>query len=717
MKKLMILLYTVSLVCTPVLKADEGMWMLPMLRQLNMEHMQELGLELSAEDIYSINSSSIKDAIVIFGGGCTGEIISDQGLILTNHHCGFGAIQSHSSVENDYLTDGFWADSQEREIPSPDVSVTFLVRIEDVSTRVLAGVNPGMTEQQRNAAVGAIARTIENEATASTRYFARVQPFFGGNQYYLMVYELFPDVRFVGAPPSSIGKFGGDTDNWMWPRQTGDFALFRVYTAPDGSPAEYSEENIPMKPKHHLPVSVRGVKPGDFTMILGYPGGTSRFMTSFEVNDVLEITHPNRIKIRGIRQGIILEDMMASDKVRIQYADKYSASTNYWKFSMGQSETLKRLDIYGQKKEIEQSFMRWINEDNERYRKYGNALTLIENALENRREYNNAVQYINEAILRSCEIISMANRSGSLHGILSNKNADQATIDNAVASLRNSAEGFYNDYNPATDQKVIAAMLKLFYNDVDREFHPGKLSEINKKYNGDFERYTRDLFNESVFSSREKLESFLDNPSRRKLEKDPALVLALSTYEKLNDLREAAGQYQLDLSKGQRLFIAGLMEQYPGRVFYPDANFSMRLTYGTAGGYHPKDAVWYDYLTTIDGKMEKENPADYEFIVPGKLKELYMNKDYGIYGDNGTLAVNFISNNDITGGNSGSPVINAKGELIGLAFDGNWEAMSGDIAFEPEMQRCIAVDARYILFIIDKFAGATHLIEEMTIVN
>ena len=716
MKKLFIVLIAIN-VFSLHMQADEGMWMLPLLRQLNIDDMEERGLELSAEDIYSINNSSIKDAIVIFGGFCTGEMISDQGLLLTNHHCGYGAIQSHSTLDNDYLTDGFWAGSMEDEIPSPGLYVTFLIGIEDVTAMVLEGIDPSMTEEQRNAAIGRSSRELENRAGGSGGNFARVQPFFGGNRYYMSLYERFDDVRLVGTPPSSIGKFGGDTDNWMWPRHTGDFALFRVYTAPDGSPAGYSEENIPLRPGHYLPISVSGVEPDDFTMALGFPGGTDRYMTSYEVNELLEVTHPNRIKIRGIRQEIILEDMLASDKVRIQYSDKYSGSTNYWKYSIGQSEILRRHNIYEQKKETEESFINWIREDGTRNNAYGEALELIENAVSGRRDYDNAIQYITETILRGSEIVLMANRAANLAGLLAEKDAGQVTIENSIEVLRDAATEFYRNYNPPTDQRVVAAMLDMLYNDVDREYLPEKVIETGRKYKGNFARYSDDLFKNSIFASEQRLEAFLTNPSARRLERDPAYRLARSTLQKLSELREASEQYNLDLSRGQRLFIGGLMEQYPDSVFYPDANFTMRLTYGTAGGYLPRDAVRYDYITTIDGKMEKEDPADREFVVPDRIKELYDNRNFGIYGHDGTLAVNFIANLDITGGNSGSPVLNARGELIGLAFDGNWEAMSGDIAFEPELQRCIAVDARYILFIIDKFSGATHLIEEMTIVN
>ena len=717
MKKLIIASVTFIFFSTLFLKADEGMWMLPLLEQLNMENMHELGLELSSDQIYSINNSSIKDAIVIFGGGCTAEIISDKGLLLTNHHCGYGIIQSHSTVEDDYLTDGFWAESFENEIPSPQLSVTFLIRIEDVTNEIISELNDGMTEQERSIAVRVASGRLENDAVENTHYFARVQPFFAGNQYYMMVYERFNDVRLVGTPPSSIGKFGGDTDNWMWPRQTGDFALFRVYTAADGSPAEYSEDNIPLRPKYHLPVSTRGIEAGDFAMVLGYPGGTSRYMTSFEIDELLEITHPNRVKIRGPRQEIMLEDMLASDRVRIQYANKYSGSSNYWKFSIGQGEILKRLGIYQQKREQEQIFSTWAESDPLRHKSYGDALSLIENAIQSRRDYNNALQYINEAILRSCEIVIMASRANMLYQILSEESLDKASLNFAVNNLRNSGRDFYKDYNPSTDRKIVAAMLKLFYDDVDRRFHPDIMEEVYLRNRGDFSRFSDKLFRRSVFASEDKFQKFLDNPSARILEKDMAFRLARSTFSKAGELRERNEHYSDDLSRGQRLYTGGLMEKYPDRVFYPDANFTMRLTYGTVEGYQPRDAVWYDYSTTLGGVMEKEDPSGHEFIVPQRLKDLYGAGNFGEYAKDGIMPVNFITNNDITGGNSGSPVINARGELTGLAFDGNWEAMSGDIAFEPELQRCIAVDARYILFIIDRFAGATHLIDEMTIVH
>ncbi len=716
MKKISSILIGFLFVFSLHLKADEGMWLLPLIEKLNIEKMQSMGLELSAEQIYSINNSSLKDAIVRFGGGCTGEIISDKGLLLTNHHCGYGVIQRHSSVENDYLKDGFWARSLKEEIPSPGLSVTFLLSIEDVTEKIISQLNDQMTEVERNNKIRALIREIESGVKTEEAQVARVHAFYGGNQFYLIVNEIFRDVRFVGAPPSSIGKFGADTDNWMWPRQTGDFALFRVYTSPDGKPADYSPENIPLKPKHYLPVSTKGVQEGDFAMILGYPGSTTRYMTSSEVKQTMEITNTNRIKIRGVRQEILLADMLASDKVRIQYASKYSGSTNYWKYSIGQNRGLERLRVIDKKKAREKEFLNWVNAEQSRREKYGDAINLIEKAVQGRAPYLNANQYIMES-LRNGEIYQIAGRAENLLSLLNEKNPDPAKLTEAVEQLKNGAAAFYRNYSSSTDQKVVAAMTELFYNDIDNSFLPSYLADVHKKFKGNFGLYAADLFSKSIFVSEEKLNAFLNKPNKKVLARDPAFVASMSINAKTRELMEKTGSFNLDLQRGQRFYIAGLMEMYPDRVFYPDANSTMRMTYGTVAGYYPADAVHYNYVTTMKGIMEKEDPDNWEFVVPEKLKELYYNKDFGPYGTNGEMIVNFISSNDITGGNSGSPVINGRGELIGLAFDGNWEAMSGDIAFENEIQRTISVDARYILFIIDKFAKATNLIEEMTIVN
>ncbi len=713
MKKFTSILIGFILVFSLSTKADEGMWLLDMLETLNMGKMTEMGLELTAEEIYSINNSSMKDAIVIFGGGCTGEIVSDQGLLLTNHHCGYGRIQAHSSTEHNYLKDGFWAMSKEEELSNPGLGVTFLIRLEDVSARINDSLNLEMSEEERDAIIESISEKIETEATEDNHYTARVRSYFGGNNFYLLVYETYNDVRLVGAPPSSIGKFGHDTDNWEWPRHTGDYSVFRVYMSPDGKPAEYSEENIPLKPRHFLPVSIKGVEKGDYAMILGYPGGTQRYMTSFGIDKELKITHPNRIKIRGARQEILWADMLADEKVMIQYASKYSGSSNYWKFSIGQKQGLERLNIKGKKQEIEKKFTSWVNADDARKEKYGEALILIEASIKDAKAYDDVNQYIIECLFMGSEAIGFAIRTQQFHAQLESE--DQEGIEKAVEAQKTGAEKFYKNYNAPTDLKVNKVMLKMFAEDVPAKFQPDFFNTISSKYKGDFNKYIDKMFAKSVFTDEARFNAFLENPSLKVLDKDLVYQAAVSSYNKYIELMGKSAEDSDNLYKGRRLYIAGLREMDPEMVLYPDANFSMRLSYGSVDGYQPKDAVYYNYFTTLEGVMEKEDPDNYEFIVDEKLKDAYKTKDYGVYGKDGEMHVCFLTNNDITGGNSGSPVINAKGELIGLAFDGNWEAMSGDITFEPELQRTISVDIRYVLFVMDKLYGAGHLVEEMDI--
>ncbi|MGM0666074.1 MAG: S46 family peptidase [Bacteroidota bacterium] len=714
MKRLVSILIALIFSLNMSLRADEGMWLLPLLEQLNMGKMTELGLELSAEEIYSLNRSSVKDAIVIFGGGCTAEIVSSQGLLLTNHHCGYGTIQSHSTVEHDYLKDGFWAMSKDEELPNPGLSVIFLVRLEDVSDRVLKDVTADMTERERADAINMVRQAIASEASEGNNYRATVSSFFGGNNYYLLVYEIFNDVRLVGAPPSSIGKYGHDSDNWEWPRHTGDFSVFRVYMGPDGKPAEYSEENVPLKPKHHLPVSVKGVDENDFAMILGYPGGTQRYMTSYGVDEVLSITHPNRIKIRGIRQEILMEDMMADPKVNIQYASKYSGSSNYWKFSIGQKQGLERLNVKGKKQKLEERFTEWVDKNRKREDKYGDALELIRTSIKGRTDYNNAQQYLSECLKRGTELPSMATSAQGLITALASD--DEEAITQAVSRLKRRAEGFYKNYNPPTDRKATKAMIKVFKEDIDPVYWPEFVKQIDDNFGGDVDRYVDYMFDNSIFTTEEKLMSFLATPDAEKLETDPALKAGMDVMMVDRDLMQKSGEFDTNLEKGRRLYIAGLREMDPDVVPYPDANFTMRLTYGSVLPYQPKDAVIYKHYTTLEGVMEKYIPGDYEYDLPERLIELYEQKNFGRYADPaGHMPVCFLTNNDITGGNSGSPVLNGKGELIGLAFDGNWEAMSGDVAFEPDLQRCINVDIRYVLWIMDVYAGAGHLVEEMDI--
>ena len=701
--------------------ADEGMWLPQLLQSLNEEDMRAHGLQLTAADLYSINQSSLKDAIVSLGGFCTAEMISNEGLMLTNHHCGFDAIQSHSTVSSDYLEDGFWAMSRDAELKNEGLTATFLVSIESVTNKVLAGIDTlNLSEADRKEKIEEAIKIIVAEATEGNHYNAKIKSFFGGNEYYLLVYETFKDVRLVGAPPSSIGKFGGDTDNWMWPRHTGDFSLFRIYMAPDGSPAEYAKENIPYKPKHFLPISLDGVDNGDYTMIYGFPGRTDRYLTSYGVKEAIEQSGPTIVDIRSEKLTIMKEAMDKSSKTKIQYAAKYAQTSNYWKYFIGQSKGLKRMRVYDKKKEIEDNFKVWVaSGDDKRQAKYGDALDLIEDAYFANRKINVARTYLNEAVFQGAEILYFSFMMNNMVSSLPKEDSKERREQ--IKDLKNTAKDFYKDYNAEVDQELLSAMLGMYYHNIPKSQHPDVFQKIEKQHFGlkklDFDFYAKKVFKKSVFSSRAKFYDFLNNPSTKKIEKDLAHKTLMSIYNfYLANHYPKRKKIRNDLGKGNRLFIAGLREMNPDKKYYPNANSTMRLTYGNVGDYQPGNAMRYDYFTTIDGIIEKEDPTNEEFIVPQKLKQLYEIGDYGKYGDGeGNLRINFISNNDITGGNSGSPVINAWGELVGTAFDGNWEAMSGDIAFENQVQRTISVDIRYTMFIIDKFAGATHLIDEMTI--
>jgi hypothetical protein len=692
------------------------MWIPMLVDRLNYDDMQKLGLKLTAEEIYSINQSSLKDAIVQFGRGCTGEIVSDQGLLLTNHHCGYGQIQQHSSIEHDYLSYGFWAMSLEEELPNPGLTVRFLVRMEDVSSEVNSQLTSEMTEEERNAKIADISKTLTDKAVENTHYTSQVRSFFGGNEFYLFVYETFLDVRLVGAPPSSIGNFGDDTDNWMWPRHTGDFSIFRVYSGPDGKPAEYSTNNIPLKPKHFLPVSLDGYEDGDFSMIMGYPGGTDRYLSSYGVELAINTTNPSVVKIRQEKLDIIRAVTSVNDEVRIKYATKDARISNYWKYFIGQTKGLKRLKVYDKKVALEKEFNAWAASTPENREKYGQTVQLIEEAYKNISFYALANVYYREAAMGP-EIISLAAGFRPLAEELAKDKPDKDALDKIINNIKNRLDGYFKDYYLPVDQEMYSAMMRLFHENVPAEQQPAFLAETMKKFKGNYDLYAADVFAKSFFTSKEKVLAFLEKPSLKTLQKDPAYQAYQAFSEKAGELQKATNQVNASLAKGNRLFIAGLREMNPEQKYAPDANSTMRYTYGTVQGYHPADGAYYDYFTTLEGVMEKEDPSNYEFIVPEKLKTLHAAGDYGRYGKDGVLNVCFLTDHDITGGNSGSPVINAYGELIGIAFDGNWEAMSGDIAFEPAYQRTISVDIRYVLFIIDKFAGAKNLIDEMSIVK
>ncbi|MFA5419729.1 MAG: S46 family peptidase, partial [Bacteroidales bacterium] len=702
---------------------DEGMWLPMFVERLNWTDIQKMGLKLTPEELYSINNSSLKDAIVGLANGsapngyfCTGEIVSDQGLLFTNHHCGYDVIQNHSTVEHDYLTDGFWAMKMEDELPNPNLTASFLISMEDLTAKILPELNDTLSPADRAKKVKEIVKPIKEAASENGKYDVVVKSFYEGNEYYMFVYQTYKDVRLVGAPPESIGKFGGDTDNWMWPRQTGDFSIFRVYSAPDGSPAEYSKDNVPFKPKHYLPISLKGYQKDDYAMVWGYPGSTERYLTSYGVDFAIEKKNPAIIDVFGK----VLENMkvyMDSDPaLRIEYASDYASIANSWKYFIGQTKGLKKLNVKGEKEKIEQEFTNWVNASPDRKTKYGKLLENVSNGYEMMTDKVTPYYYL---AIGSGQIsmFELPRQSMQLSSMLEEPKENKTAIEESVKAMKESAEEFYASFNPVMDKDLLKSMLKMFKAKLLPEQLPGIFVTIDKKLKGNIDAYVDNMYEKSMFSDKEKLLKFLDKPSKKKLDRDPAFFA-------VKDFMGGMMNYQGGYSKGENLvyqnmryFIAALREMHPDKKYFPDANSSMRFSYGTVEDYYPADAVHYDYVTNLKGVMEKEDPKNPEFIVPSKLKELFNAKDFGQYGKDGQMITCFLTTNDITGGNSGSPVMNGNGELIGLAFDGNWEAMSGDIAFEPELQRTINVDIRYVLFIIDKFAGAKNLINELTLVK
>ena len=712
MKKYLLSIFMFLAVFCTQLRADEGMWLPYNLSNQSLYEMQQLGCQLTAEQIFKLNQPSVKDAIVQFANGCTGELISPNGLLLTNHHCGLGYVQALASVEHDYLTDGFWALDVKEELSCEGLYVSFLANVEDVTALVLENVT---TKETREEIINDNIEALKKERKGDRDVRIEIVPFYNGNQYIMFEYDVYNDVRLTACPPWGIGKYGADTDNWTWPRHKGDFCIFRVYTSPDGKPARYSEENIPMQSKHYLPINIKGVKQGDYAMIMGYPGSTDRYSTSRTISNIINEQGPAIIDCRTTKLNEYRKHMDADQEVFIKYASKQASVSNYWKYYIGQVKQLQRNRVYDRRFAQEEEFRAWVNADENRIAEYGSIFADVDAKWNVMDDINKPMTYLREAGWNGGEAISFSRRFKTINEMLNNK-ASKEDVAKVAESLSVSAESFFKDYDMALDKDVTIALLNLMYKDIDR-YVPSMITEIGVKNNGDFTAWVEEAFAKSIFVSKERVENWLAKP--KKLDKDPIYALTMNIIDMYNNVviplyleASVAGD------EAERLYIKGLMEMQTERNFYPDANFTMRLTYGSVEPYKGADAVNYNYVTTMDGVMAKYKPNNWEFDIPQDVRDLYEARDYGRYAnENGDLIVNFITTNDITGGNSGSPVINGNGELIGLAFDGNWEAMSGDLSFEQKVQRTICMDARYLLWCIEKVGKAHNLINELTIIE
>lgn len=712
-------LLALTLLISLISKADEGMWLPQLLNAMNIKDMKKNGLKLTAEQIYSVNKSSLKDAIVQFAGGCTAEIVSDQGLILTNHHCGYSAIAFHSTVEKNYLTNGFWAMNKNEEVYTPNLNATIIQRIEDVTAKVLKGIIATSTEAKKDSIIKANIKQIEKEAVAGTHYEAFIKPFFYGNDYYLFVVETFKDVRMVGAPPSSIGKYGGESDNWMWPRHNADFSVFRIYANKDNKPAEYSKDNVPYKPKNVIPISLKGYKQGDFTMVYGFPGRTQEYLSSYAVDMIMNESDPLKVSLREKRLNIMNVDMLQSDAVRIAYASKFQSVANYYKKWMGEMNGLKKYDAVAKKQLFENQFNEAISVNPAQKEKYGNIFPQLQKVYAEYKILNKQVDYYSECLM-AIDALNYARFYITLNNELKKKQKGTTnTYDKTLEEYKKL--GFFKNYNKPTDIKLCEAMLAEYIKGVPNNSRPYVLDSFIVANNNDAKKMTDFLFSNTNFVDKEKAEVMLNDYDKytNLYERDPIFYITSSIVKYYNTSVFPQFQYdEREINELQKLYIQGQKEIFKDKKFYPDANSTLRVAYGKVNNYVPKDGVEYNYYTTLEGIMEKYIPKDEEFDVPAKLKELYEKKDYGQYANkDGKLQVAFTASNHTTGGNSGSPVFNAKGQLIGTNFDRNWEGTMSDIMYNPNQCRNITLDVRYTLFIIDKFAGAGYLLNEMKLVK
>jgi len=721
MKKLFITtaLFVITLVASAI--PDEGMWIPILIEKYNIKLMQEKGFKLTAEDIYSVNKACMKDAVMSFGGGCTGEFISGEGLIITNHHCGYGTIQRLSTLEKDYLTNGFWAMSREEEIPSPGLFITILKRMEDVTDKVLKGVTEGMDGEARQKVINTNSEEIRRSAVEGTNYTARISPFYMGNQYFLMVYETFNDVRFVGAPPSAIGKFGGETDNWVWPRHTGDFSLWRVYANKENKPAGFSKDNVPYKPLYHFPISLKGVHEGDFTMVFGYPGSTSEYAPSYYIDMMKNHINPKRIAIQTAKIEIMEAAMNTDPLIRLQYSAKKSGIANGWKKSIGENLGLERMKTIEKKQAYEKRMTDWINADEGRKAKYGALLPSYEKLYSQLADYSLVNSITSDAFFSSgAESVGFARNIMTLAGLFE-KEPDQARISIVKSELLASAKGFFKNYNRETDKKLFVAVMDLYGKSLDPKWQAPEYIKISNACKGDFQTLADKVYSTTIFADEAKFTAFVNafnKGSVAKIEKDPLYRLARSAGNFISEnVRGEVNRLSSEIQKLNPLYMTLQMEFDKDRVFYPDANSTLRVAYGSVKGYYSKDAIYFKHYSTLKGIIEKDNPAIFDYDVPDKLKQLYSSKDFGRYTQDGEVPVCFIANNHTTGGNSGSPVLNADGHLIGVNFDRAWEGVASDMAYNPDQSRNISLDIRFALFIIDKFAGAGYLLKEMTLME